>query len=292
MKYGAVCSPGSLTNPSLRSNFYVQADLLYRMRATTARISMFHETPGSRRYTDEGLNTLLGAGLTEMIINSSPTADEDLASLELQLCVNYIDAHPNTLFVFELGNEPDISGESAFTARYHRLTTIKNVKPTYAFRNDGTPRSNLLWAINMPSPNVSAQYFNEFVIDNGDGLGNLLTGANRPDIATVHCYGDNTLCRSDPPFSYKVVDWIRGWNGGINIKVTEAGISTRHSDRPRRYVEFAEKVALPRTTNYGGGGNLDSVCFYGLPELTEAFYEIDGAFADAIGSRVASNYCA
>jgi len=136
MKYGAVCSPGTAANPS---NYYVQADLLYRMRATTARVSMFFESPESRRYDNQGLDTLRGAGLTEMIIQSSETADAGPADRELSLCQGYIDAHPETLFVFELGNEPNQTGEDAATARSRRLTTIRDVKPKYAVRDDGSP---------------------------------------------------------------------------------------------------------------------------------------------------------
>lgn len=65
MKYGAVCSPGTSANPS---NYDVQADLLYWIGATTARVSMFFQTPESRRYDNQGLDALWGAGLIEMII--------------------------------------------------------------------------------------------------------------------------------------------------------------------------------------------------------------------------------
>jgi len=74
-----------------------------------------------------------------------------------------------------------------------------------------------------------------------------------------------------------------------NIKITEAGIfdgATVLPDSVRgpRYVEFAEKVGA------SGGGNLDSVCFYGLPEVDPGF-QISGALADTIGSRASANDC-
>jgi hypothetical protein len=286
MKYGAVCSPGTATNPS---NYYVQADLLYRMHATTARVSMFFESPESRRYDNQGLDTLRGAGLTEMIIQSSETADAGLADRELSLCQDYIDAHPETLFVFELGNEPNQTTDDAATARSKRLTTIRDVKPKYAVRPDGSPRSNLLWAINMPSQNDDGSYFNAFVNDfANDGLGNLLTGPNQPDVVTVHCYGFATLCRGDSQAPYKLIDWVRGYTDK-NIKVTESGIFDGitvlpDSVRGPRYVEFAEKVSA------SGGGNLDSVCFYGTPEV-ESWFTISGGLADTIGSRASANDC-
>jgi len=54
--------------------------------------------------------------------------------------------------------------------------------------------------------------------------------------------------------------------------------------RGPRYVEFAEKVGA------SGGGNLDSVCFYGLPQV-EGVFAISGGLADTIGSRASANDC-
>ncbi len=158
-------------------------------------------------------------------------------------------------------------------------------------RNDGSIPTDFYWAINMPSQNDrDSSYSSALIMDNGDGLGNMLTGPYQPPIVTVHCYGYGTLCRTDADQPYEMIDYVRGWNPDINMKVTEAAINSNDPNRPAQYVEFAEKVATPRTDTKGGGGNLDSVCFYGLP-LVEGNYNIDEVAADAIGSRAQSNYC-
>lgn len=270
MKYGAVCSPVG--------DWGTKVNILGLMGPQTVRVSMFYANASTRQFADWQLDQLLNTGLSELIIQSGETADAATAQAQLNQFIGYVDTHPNTLFVYELGNEPD-QNDSATSARYKRLTTIRDVKPQYA------TRTNLLWAINMPSQNATPDYFNAFVLDPGDGLGNLLTGPNQPQLVTVHCYGYDTLCRTDGNSPYKMIDWVRGWNSGINIKVTECGIGSTPSDRPARYVEFAEKVSA------SGGGNLDSVCFFGLPDVLPAMYNIDEAFADAIGTRVATNYC-
>lgn len=296
MKIGAVCSPGLRSNPS---NVARQVNLLDRMRARTARISMYFDPTydangqANRRYGDYELDLILNVlrthGPPEMIFQTTEMADAVQAWYQLEKLLPYIDGRPDVLFVFELGNEPDIHGETPSDARYRRLSTIKHNKPRQG-------RGNLLWAINMPSQNASPDYFNAFVNDYaGDGLGNLLTGVNAPDVVTVHCYGATSLCRDDRVQPYKMIDWVRGYTAR-NIKVTESGINDNEAypagvrDRGKRYVEFANKVAAPRAQLYGGGGDLDSVCFYGLPDV-EDFYEITEPFADEIGSRVASNVC-
>lgn len=239
---------------------------------------MFYANASTRQFQDWQLDQLLGTGLAEMIIQSGEAADAPTADAQLQQVIGYIRAHPSTLFVFELGNEPDLYDQPIAQARVKRLTTIRDIKPKYA------GDTNLLWAINMNSQGITVAEFNALVADASDGLGNLLAGPYRPDIVTVHCYGYDTLCRSDGNAPYKMIDWVRGWNGGINIKVTEAGIGSTPGDRPNRYVEFAEKASA------SGGGNLDSVCFYGLPD-SGPLYSIDAAAANVIGSRAAANYC-
>jgi hypothetical protein len=287
MKYGAVCSPGFTTNPS---NVYVQADLLYRMRATTARISMYFDSPYTRRYSDQDLDILRGAGLTEMIIQSSETPDPDLAYNQLEWVRPYIQLHREILFIFELGNEPDVNGDEAGNpglAHWRRLTYLKDKRPLQR-------EPNLLFAVNMLSQdNDNAAYFNDFVRDWNEGLGPLLTGPNQPDLVTVHCYNADRLCPMPQETihnPYKMIDWVRGWTTSLNIKVTEAGISntdlgnTGPYSRSWRYVEFAEEVG-PNT-----GGQVDSVCFYGLP-IVGSGYDIDGPFADEIGTRQRTFLC-
>lgn len=287
MKYGAVCSPGDISNPS---NVGVQADLLYRMKATTARISMYFQSPNARRYSDSDLETLRGAGLTEMIIQSSETPTPDMAYNQLEWVRPYIQAHRDILFIFELGNEPDVSGDEQGNpglAHWRRLTYLRDKRPLQR-------EPNLLFAVNLVSQQQdNAAYFNDFVRDWNEGLGPLLTGPNRPDLVTAHSYNADRLCpmpqagNSNP---YKVISWVQGWTTSLNIKVTEAGISnanlgnTGPNSRAWRYVEFAEELG-PNT-----GGQVDSVCFYGLPNVG-APYEIDGPFADEIGTRQRTFLC-
>ncbi|HEY0640230.1 MAG TPA: hypothetical protein VGD67_21585, partial [Pseudonocardiaceae bacterium] len=277
MKWGAVCSPPG--------DFNRKVDILRRMRPATVRVSMFWNSPNARQFSNAQLDALLSTGLTEMIFQSSEYADANLAYNQLNMLLPYIDAHPNILFIWELGNEPDYydSPTNPAWCRYKRLTTIRDNKPRQN-------RSNMFWAINMPAgrwdiPNGSTWYFNEFVRDHGDGLGPMLTGHLRPSIATVHCYAHDRLCatggESNP---FKMVDWVRGWNPNMPMKVTEAGINSRPADRGHRYIEFGAKLA-ERT-----GNRADSVCFYGLPDVEDS-YALSYTDADQIASRARSWYC-
>jgi hypothetical protein len=279
MKWGAVCSPSG--------DFNRKVDILRRMRPATVRVSMFWNSPNARRFSNAQLDQLLGTGLTEMIIQSSEYADANLAYNQLNTLLPYIDAHPNILFIWELGNEPDYydSSTNPGLCRYKRLTTIRDNK----WRQN---RPNMFWAINMPAgrwdiAGGSTWYFNEFVRDHGDGLGPMLTGHLRPDIATVHCYSHDRLCpngglgESNP---FKMVDWVRGWNPNLPMKVTEAGINSRPGDRGHRYVEFGAVLA-----SYTGG-RADSVCFYGLPDV-EDNYPLTYTDADQIASRARTYLC-
>src|SRR5919199_5945687 len=127
MKYGAVCTPGLRADPS---DVGRQADLLRRLKATTARISMYFDSPGfARRYTDGDLDRLRAAGLSEMIIQSSENPTPDQAFDQLEAVRGYIRQHPDILFVFELGNEPDIFGDEVgqpALARARRLTYLRD----------------------------------------------------------------------------------------------------------------------------------------------------------------------
>lgn len=276
LKWGAVCSPPG--------DFNRKVNLLRRMRPQTVRVSMYWGDPNNRRFSDWHLDQLLGTGLNEMIIQSSENPDPGLAYRQLQAVLPYIDRHPNILFVFELGNEPDWHTDP-WTARWLRLATIRDNK----WRQD---RGNLLWAINMPAgrwrnpndPNFpwsSGQYFDAYVRDTGDGLGGMLTGPYRPDVVTVHTYSWDYLRRfperwDDNP--YKMIDYVRGWNSTISMKITEAGIDGRKPDRGYRYVDFGRRIA--GETN----GQIDSVMFYGLPDV-EAQYGILEAEADQLGTH-------
>ena len=283
VKYGGVASqPADLDE---------NVDLLRRMGATTARVSLFWGNAQTRRYDDAQLDRLLGAGLTELILQSGETADAAQAAHQLGQLIGYIDAHPRTQFVFELGNEPDLAEGDLHAARVKRLTTLREVRPRFS-------RPNLLWAVNECSQNAEAGAFEAFNRDAHDGLGALLyspaAGETHapyaPDVVTVHCYGAATLCpaRGQPGNPWKVLDWVRGWSTTVRLKVTEAGINNGAlADRGQRYVEFVAQ--LEQLT----GGQVDSVCYYALPRVNdrETAYNLSRAEAEQIGARRRSHHC-
>lgn len=270
LKWGAVCSPPG--------DFNAKVALLRRMRPQTVRVSTFWGTPGARRFSDWHLDQLLGTGLNEMILQSSEDPDAGLAAAELDSLLGYVDAHPSTFFVFELGNEPDHHTDAG-SARARRLDAVGHLRATRG-------RGNLKIAVNMPAgrpdvPGGSGSYFTDFVRDWGDGRGGMFGGPNAPEIVTAHCYSWDYLRPfpergDDNP--YKMVDWIRGWSDSVNIKITEAGINALPGDRGWRYVEFGNGVS-----GYTGG-RCDSVCFYGLPDVEPA-YPLGGADVDQLGAR-------
>ncbi len=280
MKWGAVVSP------SADVPFSQKVDILRRIRPQTARLSMFWGNPNARQFDDGQLDQILGTGVSELIIQSSEDPDSGLARQQLDMLLPYISAHPDILFVWELGNEPDWhQPDNPGLARAHRLSAIRDNKASQS-------RSNLFWAVNMPAGRwagdgtgftfgSSGQWFDGFVRDSGDGLGPMFGGPYSPDIATVHTYSWDFLRRypergeNNP---YKMVDYVRGWSTSISMKITEAGIDGAKSDRGYRYVEFGNSV--------GGetAGQIDSVCFYGLPPA-DSEYDIWEGEADQIGTH-------
>jgi hypothetical protein len=278
MKWGAVVSPPGDWNRKV--------DILRRMRPQTVRVSMFWGDPYNRRFADWQLDQLLGTGITEMIIQSSEDPDSGLVSRQLDQVLPYITAHPNILFVFEIGNEPDWHTDP-YTARWKRLTAMRDNMWSRA-------RGNLYLAVNMPAgrwrnandPNfgyaTSGQYFDAFVRDTGDGLGGMFGGPYSPRIVTAHCYSWDYLRRyptrgEDNP--YKMVDYVRGWSTSVSLKITEAGINMGGGwDRGSRYIEFGSSVANETA------GQVDSVMFYGTPDV-EAPYPIYEGEADRIGQH-------
>jgi hypothetical protein len=101
-----------------------------------------------------------------------------------------------------------------------------------------------------------ASYFDAFVRDTGDGLGGMLDGPFKPDVVTVHCYSDDYLRlyrdrgERNP---YKMIDYVRGWNSTISMKVTEAGINRVVSDRGARYRDFGTRVGNARSSRESTG---------------------------------------
>ena len=88
VRYGGVASqPADLDE---------NVELLRRMGATTARVSLFWGNAQTRRYDDAQLDRLLGAGLRELILQSGETADAAQAAHQLGQLLGYLDAHPRT----------------------------------------------------------------------------------------------------------------------------------------------------------------------------------------------------
>lgn len=282
MKWGAVLSPADVAGV----DFARKIAILNRIRPQTVRVSMFWGDPNNRRFTDGQLDAVLGTGVTEVILQSSEDPDAGLAAQQLDSLLPYVDAHPGTLFVWELGNEPDWhQPDNPWLARWKRLTTIRDNKPWQ-------DRGNLVWAVNMPAGRwagdgtgfpfaTSGAWFDAFVRDTGDGLGGMLGGPYQPDVATVHCYSWDHLRRypdRGEQNPYKMIDYVRGWNSSISMKVTEAGIDGAKSDRGYRYVEFGSSVADQTS------GQVDSVCFYGLPPAEREYGILEGE-AGQIGTH-------
>ncbi len=274
IKYGAVCSPFG--------DFNRKIDILRRIRPQTVRVSMYHGGAVDPKFSFGDLDRLLSTGVTEMIIQSSEDPDSGKATDELNKVMPYIQSHPGTLFVFELGNEPDWHTDPG-TARYKRLTAMRD--------NQWRIGGNFYLAVNMPAGRYptaqdpfqwsSGQYFDTFVRDAGDGLGGLLGGPYAPPIITVHSYSWDYLERhpergEDNP--YKMIDYVRGWNSSVNMKITEAGINSAASDRGYRYANFGPSVANET------GGQIDSVCFYGLPDVEDGYSIYEGE-ADQLGTH-------
>jgi len=72
-----------------------------------------------------------------------------------------------------------------------------------------------------------------------------------------------------------------GWNTWVSMKVTEAGIhdpNGQNWDRGYRYVEFGRTVANETA------GQVDSVCFYGLPDVEDG-YSINETQANQVGTH-------
>ncbi len=304
MKYGAVCSP-ELSTPDgfpTPEGFDLKLDIFHCLRPQTVRVSMFLGNHTTRRFTDQHLDRLLGIllrdGPAEMIIQSGEAADAQTAVNQLGQVIGYIDSHRDTLFAYELGNEPDVTDPTKLDpreARRRRLTAVQQIR--LQFPKSGHP--NLLLAISMPSQNDrDGSYFNAFVHDdpaNPDNLGDMLLGGpsnlNTPDLVTVHCFGYDTLNPNDGNEPYLLINRVRGVSQAINIKVTEAGIHTvlTPSRRASLYVQFAESI----NANGGAGtdgGVVDSVCFHGLPEIGDADYNLSQGIAVQIGQRDATEH--
>jgi hypothetical protein len=290
VKWGACVSPDS------RSNWATQINIFRRMKPNTVRIPMFWSNSTTRRFNDSQLNDLLNSGISEVIIQSAEDADSTQVNNELNQVTPYVAAHPGRLFVFEIGNEPDIFGQNGgdpWLARWKRLTAIRDNKWRLA------QYSNLKFAINMPAgkdpttdpgfPWSSGNYFSIFTGDAGDGLGGMFFGPNRPEILTAHCYSPDYLVRrSGERNPWKMLDYIKGWNDIAagrgdqrrSVKVTEAGINNGSlTDRGYRYRSFGWALRSDTT-----GYNVDSVCFYGLP-ISALSYSITGTEADQLGTH-------
>lgn len=301
MKYGGVAS-----EPAQMDRY---VELLGAMGASTVRVSMFLGRAFNRRFDNAALDRLLDTGLTEMIIQSSEAPDVARSEHELAETglIQYVGDHPHTLFIYELGNEPDKQPEymsDPQTARTRILTILRDVRPHFR------QHTNLLWAVNMPSKDAqkplneggtgNPSYSLDFVRDTGDGLGPIIPGphtgdgvidqGNVPALVTAHCYGFTSLCGDDGNDPNHVLDLIRSWNKEINVKVTEAGINdgdlASSGERGKLYVDYGQTI-LPNCY-----GNVDSLTFYALAGVTDfPVYNLTDAEVEFIGQRQAAGAC-
>lgn len=242
-----------------------QIKQLTDMAANTCRVQMFWG--GVRRFDDAQVDQLFAATTgPEFIFMSSELVrvtgnPNDTNGIEYQWNVVkwFARRYPNRHVHFELGNEPDLTGEDPTTA---------NIRLMQAYNYcAGSKPSNVWLAVNNVSGNDNGAFFNVFNLDHGYG-----SPIHNVQIVTVHCYADapgssgsdGTLCLHAPQDPLKILRWVRSWNKDVSIKVTEAGIHTAARDwRAPRYVEFAAN--LQRFSDELGGqpwAYTDSVCFY------------------------------
>lgn len=293
---GAVMTPfpRGVDDPSFFSG--TKLPLLQRMNPNTVRIPQYWG--GTRSFADSQLQQIVDAVTTEVIIQSSEYPDASQALSQLQAILPIVQANPNKYFVFEIGNEPDQGpfSNDPVGAGQRFLQAYRNCKNTVGDHTDGRV-SNLWYAINQPSNNAAADYWNAF---NAQGVGEA-------EYQTVHIYPPTsalTVLCDHPEWAdqnpWKIYDWVRGYYGTAKgVKVTEAGMPVKRqgtdpfsgsygSMRGFDYIAFANRIAQT--------GNTDSVCFYGLP-YTETFpdgtrpYDLDQNDLNQLATRWDSGYC-
>lgn len=313
-------------------NFVVSGDMgtkLYQHGAcnpSTVRVQQFWNGEGPRflpPQLDEIRARGHGArsgGLGEMIIQSSEYPDHNQAWDQYRSQVDYFRAHPETLFIFELGNEPDQHTTDGNAAARRLMDCVWKIRDAEGMGGVG----NVFLAVNMPTQGADASFFVPFFAAQPGYQGDILNGTWSPRVLTVHGYGHAILCPNDGADPWRMLREVRA-RTGKNVKVTEANIGWREVGNPgwpddpqgayRAYklVEAANKI----NGWYGGAEGIDSFCVYGFGLLgtcntdpsqpgyqaigwgdclephgvNERIYELFGGECEAIGRRYASNHC-
>lgn len=273
-------------------DFGTKLGLLQLMNADTVRVSQNFNDQGPIFGPDQ-LQQIVDSVSTEVIIQSSEHPTEQEAVAQLNSALQIIRANLGKYFVFEIGNEPDqgyYSGDPGGAGQAY-VQAYRACKGNAGDHADGRV-PNLWYAINQPSNNATADYWNAF---NAQGVGEA-------EYATVHIYPppSSPLVMCDHPEwgndnPWKIYDFVRGYYGtGKPVKVTEAGMERRQgwdpygnygSVRGFDYLEFANRIAAT--------GNTDSVCFYGLPDVAanESYLSLDINDMNQLATRQPSGYC-
>ncbi len=277
MNLGAVFTPVG--------DFGSKLNLLQRMNPDTVRISQYWG--GNPIFSYDQLQQIVNVVGTEVIIQSSERPSAQQALDQLNGVLSLIRNNSGKYFVFEIGNEPDQPPTDPLDPTYAGqlfVSAWQNCKNNVGDHADGRV-PNLWYAINQPSSNASADYWNTF---NAQGV------LDAAEYATVHCYGDYNLCR-DPSLGnsnpWKVYDWVHGARPGKPVKITEAGIGVPRLDangvsqRGYDYVEGARVFGAP-------GNTADSICFYGLPDTGgDRRYNLTNTDMDELATRSPSYIC-
>lgn len=214
--------------------------------------------------------------------------------------------YPDLTITFEIGNEPDHyfpNDPEATRDRYMRCVQYcRSTKPS----NVRLGVSNCLggWTPNIPN------YFDRFNVPGQYG-----SPIHDVDIVCIHLYARYspfTFCPTAPEDPLHILRWVRAWNAGKTIFVTEAGIVSANEEanptpsidfRAPRYVDLANKLqqwsisfggSNPATT---GQGWCDVACFYyvGYSAGDNGQYDprlrINEQFTAYIGPRTAASNC-
>lgn len=205
------------------------------MKPDLAKFNMFYDHNWQvPAFGKKHLDQVIGWGARTIIIRTAETKispDEVFHQLEMASLPDsnsaldvtlgdYFRSHPDIEFWVEVGNEPDLHGQTIEVHRWALLETAKREIPQFKQRYP-----NVKWMASMPTHQGAngisgADWFNGLVakvdgvsiLDVYDGFG-------------VHTYGYNTLARSDGNSPWTPIDWMRGYTPKP-LWITEAGINS------------------------------------------------------------------
>lgn len=297
MRLGAVFTPSGKGNGSL---FREKMRLYQAMRPDVCRVTQYwgdYTDPSTGGiFTPDQLREIVRATGTEVILQSSEVPHWWQAKPQLEALRWLIDEFPGKAFTFEIMNEPDhgeLNGDPDQAA-------VRAISCAQVLRRDiggnhygylGYGPGNLWYAIGQPSGNRptggDAWYFDTY---NGkEWYGERVFDA--AEIATVHCYGHDTLCyRPDYPdaLHWKIYRWVRIWQPTKIVKITEAGIFEPRNggaDRGYYYLKFADEICDQHDNHW----ITDAVCFFGLPWTAEggdtAVFDLRDSDVNQIATR-------